>query len=161
MMGMASAMPSPISNASDSTHIDSSMQWTAPKNWSFKRSSGIRIATFHPDLDTTSQVTLTYLPGMAGELGANLKRWLKQAHVSLATDEFQNFMENPEILENSSGEKLQVYDFSQSASPAGFIVVFYTRPKGNYFLKLTTDVPKAKSLKKDLLELALSLKERS
>lgn len=159
-MGMASAMPTSMNGSIDSSKIDSTMQWNLEPGWTAERSSGIRLATFKAP-QSEALITLTYLPGMAGELSANLRRWMKQAKIELATDEFQQFMQSSETLQNSSGEKFQVYDFTQSPSPAGFIVIMYTRPKGNYFVKLTADINSAKQLKPSLINLALSLKERS
>lgn len=154
---MMGGMPPMKSMTLDTSHVDSSIKWRLPAGWSVTRGSGLRLATFHIPNDS-SIMTLTFINGPAGELSANLKRWMKQVHVDLATDEFKIFIQNFSTIKNQSGWEGQVYDFSLAPQAAGLIVVQFIRPEGSYFLKLTTDLGEINQLKPTFLSLAQSLK---
>lgn len=160
MSPQGSSMPMGSLPNTDASQIDSSIIWELPGLWTAVRGSGIRMATFHTPEDTAAQITLTFLPGPSGELVANLRRWMKQANIQLSTDEFSSFIKSSKNIENQQGWSGRIFDFSQCASPAGFIVVQFMRPQGNYFVKLTTSLSSAQALRPKLIELAQSLRDR-
>jgi hypothetical protein len=86
--------------------------WTAPSSWKSLAPTGMRLATFHPNGDTTLDISLTALPQGAGGSRANIERWLGQAKIELGSDELEAFLKQAPEIPTAAGWKARIYDFS-------------------------------------------------
>ncbi len=103
-MGMGSDMPT----ANDA--MKNKLTWDTPKGWVQEAGGPMRLATLKLANDPEAfDCSIIALPGAAGGLEANLKRWMGQIQIDPTPEAFSRFIK---------ASKGNIYDFAQLQSGA-------------------------------------------
>ena len=79
--------------------------WDVPAGWAQEPGGNMRLATFRLAADPQAfDCSIVSLPGGAGGLEANLKRWMGQIHLDVSDEQLAQFM---------AASKDNVFDFTQ------------------------------------------------
>jgi hypothetical protein len=80
------------------------LTWAVPSGWIQQPGSAMRLATLHPADDSTLDCSIVSLPGGAGGLEANLKRWIGQINLDITDERLTQFI---------SASHGHIFDFTQ------------------------------------------------
>jgi hypothetical protein len=132
------------------------IQWHSPEGWQAGPASGMRLASFQIDAETLC--TIIALDGNAGELDANVKRWIGQIGITDVNDsDFQAVMGTTRDIQAQDGIVFKVVDLTQMASDGNSIIgAIAALPGKTLFVKLTGPVENIKALERPYLELLRS-----
>ncbi len=148
-MSMAPAMPTANHEVQDK------ITWDVPANWVEQGPSQMRLATLRlksaPDAFDCSIISL---PGGAGGLVANLKRWMGQVDINVSDEELQRFI-------NASANN--IFDFTQlqkgqDLSTKSMIAAMIELDGTTVFVKLTAGISSVNDNKAAFLALVNSVR---
>ena len=81
------------------------LAWDVPSAWSQGAGDGMRLGTFHLASDPSAfDCSIVSLPGGAGGLEANLKRWMGQINLDISDGQLAQFI---------AASKGRIFDFTQ------------------------------------------------
>lgn len=92
------------------------LQWVAPDEWKKDEGHPMRLASFKTA--NGADVSFIMLPGAAGGLEANIRRWMGQIGLSVPDDVFQHQVNALPLIRTESGWEGRVVNFNEwMASP--------------------------------------------
>ncbi len=118
-----------------------SVNWTLPPGWTAREGSGMRRATFEVALGgTVYECSLTVLPGEAGGLEANARRWAAQIGRTAEGPGWAQWLAATAAGTTADGAPLWILDYSQlpGADPGApsMLAAVVRRPHDSLFLKM-------------------------
>lgn len=135
----------------------SNLTWNLPKGWKQSPASKMRLATLRLASDPTAiDCSIISLPGGAGGLEPNLRRWMGQIGLDVPEDQFTAFMANA---------KDKVFDFSllqkgADQSQKSMIAAMLTIDSNTIFVKMTGTVGSVSKNKKEFSSLIKSVRAK-
>jgi hypothetical protein len=147
---------SPKAVQQDHADHGASLHWHGPAGWETGPASGIRLASFQIDSETLC--TIVSLEASAGDLEANVIRWLGQVGITDPNDsDLQDIMEAIETVPAQDGIIFKVVDLTGLTPSGNSTIGSIAHLSGKtLFVKLTGPVEKIKALKGAYLELLQS-----
>ncbi len=148
-MSAAPMMPTANDELSDK------ITWSVPAGWTQQGASQMRLATLRlADDPQAFDCSIVSLPGGAGGLEANLKRWMAQINLDVPDEQLAQF------IKNSSD---YVFDFSLlqvNADPSAksMIAAMIDLQGATIFVKLTGSMAAVSKNKESFLELSKSVR---
>jgi hypothetical protein len=140
----------------------SSLSWALPKGWKQGADKGgMRLASFY--LESNPDVMDCYivsLPGMAGGLEANLKRWMGQADINPTDLNYQKLINTALTLQTKGGLEAKVYDLTslkQVPGPKSMMAAIISTADTTIFVKMTGTSGAVKANRDAFLEFLKSL----
>ena len=137
---------------------EGALSWRLPQGWvEEKNESQMRMATFRLAADPDAfDCSIVLLPGGAGGLEANLKRWMGQIKLEAGDEEFKQFI-------NRSSNN--VFDFSklqvgQEPQTESMIAAMIELNNQTIFVKLKGTSASVTANKKEFLSLSSSVKSK-
>ena len=133
-----------------------SLHWHSPTGWPAGPASGMRLASFQIDSETLC--TIVSLDASAGDLEANVIRWLGQVGITDPNDsDLQEIMEAIETVPAQDGIIFKVVDLTGLTPSGNSTIGSIAHLSGKtLFVKLTGPVEKIRALKGAYLELLQS-----
>jgi len=152
---MGTAMTTPMPTANDV--IKDKITWDVPIGWVEEPGGPMRLTTLR--LATSQNAfdcSIIALPGGAGGLEANLKRWMGQINLNVADADFNRFIKS---------SKNQVYDFTllQQAQPSNaksMIAAMIDIDGTTVFVKLNASISGVKEHHSSFLSLVKSVRRK-
>ncbi len=129
--------------------------WDVPAGWRSEPASAMRLATFRlADDPQAMDASIVSLPGGAGGLEANLKRWLGQINLQVSDQELAEFI---------SSSKDQVFDFTRlqtkaSGEAKSMLAALVELNEATVFVKLTGSKHVVQKNKNSFLGLVKSIR---
>ncbi|HLF17408.1 MAG TPA: hypothetical protein VI749_00740 [Candidatus Omnitrophota bacterium] len=122
----------------------SPLRWTTPEGWFEKKGSGMRVATFTNDNETTPvETTIVSLAGGAGGLTSNITRWMGQINMAVPNDnELEEFIQGQERVQTTSEWSAILIDLTQlqqgtADNTPSMIAAVIDRGQSQIFVKMT------------------------
>lgn len=141
-----------------SLHEESALSWILPPGWEEEKAANqMRVATFRLSSDFNAfDCSIVSLPGGAGGLEANLRRWMGQIKLEVSEEQFNQF------INASSGN---VFDFTQlqdgrAPDTESMIAAMIELHDETVFVKLKGTIATVTANKKAFLELVASIKPK-
>ena len=137
------------------TNESGGLVWETPSGWVQKPASSMRLATFQlADDPAAIDVSIVSLPGNAGGVEANIKRWMGQIGLSVPEDEFKQFL---------SAALNHTFDFTQlqkSADPVteSMIAAMINVDGSTVFIKMKGSIAALSKNKSAFLGLVKSIR---
>ncbi len=89
------------------------LSWQTPDGWTQKSGGNLRLASFKSKNDTSLDVSIVALGGVAGGISANINRWLKQINrPEMNEEELNQFLAKQEQMTSMDGLKIAVVDLT-------------------------------------------------
>lgn len=136
LAGETSAPPEP--------DVNTPLQWTLPEGWIYLPADGMRIATFkNKNPDSPVECSVVSIPGEAGGIKANVRRWVEQLKLPPLSDEAADrYIAGQEQIRSTGGLLVQLVDFRplQKEGPAtapSMHAAIVTTSGQTFFLKMT------------------------
>jgi hypothetical protein len=136
--------------------VTGQLSWDVPAGWEEVPGGGtMRLATFRLKSDPKAfDCSIVTLPGGAGGLESNLRRWMGQIQLQVPDEQFQRFM---------VASKNQIFDFSQLQSAKdttreSMIAAVLDVGGNSVFVKLKGPIAAVRQNKEAFLQLAKSIR---
>lgn len=133
------------------------LAWTLPRGWMELPASQMRLASFQLASDPNAfDCSIVSLPGGAGGLEANLRRWMEQIKLNVSDEVFDQFMRE------SQGN---IFDFSklqdgQGQGDESMIAAMLQINGATVFVKLKASIASVKANKAAFLLLVKSIRSQ-
>lgn len=148
MMGNGTEPPNPYS-------------WTLPKGWKQGANRMMRLASFYLEADPDAiDCYIVALPGMAGGMEANLKRWMGQADIDPSDANYKQLLNTARTLKTKEGLEATLYDLAPlQQRPSGKTMIVAVVPTNDttIFVKMTGTKEHVKQNRDSFLEFLKSL----
>ena len=137
--------------------VGSALVWDMPQGWEQGLASSMRLASFHLVNEPGAiDVSIVSLPGGAGGLEANLKRWIGQIGLDVSEEQLTAFM---------TASKDKIFDFSKlqaNADPLtkSMIVAMLDINQSTVFVKMTGTADSIGKHKNEFLNLLGSVRSK-
>lgn len=121
------------------TPASGALDWILPEAFALTQGDSLRMLSFAIKGHGDSDGSIVFLPGQAGGIDANVKRWLGQLELTLDEAAFAAFLKTAETIEAKDGMSFLAFDFTRLARDQGaasFLAAVATTEVGTYFLKL-------------------------
>ena len=129
------------------------LYWDVPKGWKQGPDKAMRLASFYLEADPDAiDCSVVLLPGMAGGVEANLKRWMGQAGIEPSGVNYQKLLDTARAFQTRGALQAKVFDIAP-----GMIAAIITTDEATIFLKMTGTREHVKENEDGFLELLKSL----
>jgi len=136
--------------------ISDMLIWQPPEHWQEAAERPMRLATYVPTNTTATECTVTFLPGEAGGIAANINRWRAQlGHAALTDDEIAA-LPRRDIL-NEQSVYISCSDEKNEMMLLGMICPV---PGGLLFLKMSGPISEVRAEEEHFNEFCLSMRFR-
>jgi hypothetical protein len=141
-----------VSTSNDA--LKGKLAWTVPEGWHEEAGSAMRLATFHSnDNEKSIDVSIVSLPGGAGGLEPNLKRWMGQIGMDVSDAELKTFIKN---------SPNKIFDFTQlqknaPVSTNSMMAALLEIDGATVFVKMTGTIQSVNQHKSNFLKLVKSI----
>ena len=140
------------------------LTWETPSGWKEEPGQGMRLVTFVAGEGKEKvEVSIVKLAGAAGDLRANVVRWLGQIKLELKDDELAGFLSQAKGINTDSGMTGKIFDFTvlqkwSAADLDSMMTAMFEQPEGVIFVKMTGSKKVVLSEQKKFEQLCHSLK---
>ncbi|MCX7818386.1 MAG: hypothetical protein N2652_04135 [Kiritimatiellae bacterium] len=136
--------------------------WQLPPGWRVREGGGMRRATFEVEVrGAVHECSLTVLPGEAGGIEANARRWAAQIGRSAEGPEWLAWLAASTAGTTRAGAPLWIFDFSRLPTDApdapSMLAAVVRRPTDTLFLKMVGSGEALNEVRDSFTELARSL----
>ncbi len=145
-----------------------SLQWTLPEGWFSLPADGMRIATFkNKNADSPVECSVVSIPGGAGGIKANVRRWMEQLKLPpLSEEAADRYIAGQEQIRSAGGLLVQLVDFGflQKEGPASdpsLHAAIVTASGQTFFFKMTGTKVAVRENRDPFLLLCRSLRENA
>jgi hypothetical protein len=134
--------------------LSGKLAWSVPEGWHEEAGNAMRLATFHSnDNEKSIDVSIVSLPGGAGGLEANLKRWMGQIGMDVSDAELKTFIKN---------SPNKIFDFTQLQKDApvstnSMMAALLEIDGATVFVKMTGTIQSVNQHKSNFLKLVKSI----
>ena len=137
--------------------------WNLPKGWKQGPNKEMRLASFYLEADPDAiDCYIVSLPGLAGGLEANLKRWMGQMGIDPSDANYQKLLNTSKIFQTREGLEAKFYDLmplQQGPSAKTMIAAIVSTNDATVFVKMTGTGEHVKQNKDSFLEFLKSIVE--
>ncbi len=140
------------------------LTWATPSGWKEELGHGMRLVTFvEGEGKEKVEVSIVKLAGAAGDLQANVVRWLGQIKLELKDEELASFISRAKGINTDSGMAGKIFDFTllqkwSAADLDSMMTAMFEQPDGVIFVKMTGSKKIVLSEQKKFEQLCHSLK---
>ncbi len=139
------------------------VSWTSPKGWARLPEKPMRLASYKiMEQGEEGLCTLSSLPLMAGDLQANLKRWMGQLNIAWNQNQVKDWIEQTSLETSQGGILYRVFDLSEFVTDDednSMLTAIASLKQSILFVKLTGSKALVHRQRKGFLMLVASLKK--